>query len=72
MYLESTTVGPAARTLATQSKPLGPAFPGSLAEKVEKIEIWCSSFADGGDDFCLFKAFDGGARLLAESRVAGY
>jgi len=72
MYLSATMQGDDARTLAARPRPLGPGMDTDTVARTATLEVWCSSIDDPGEDFCLFRAFDVEARLVAASRVSGY
>lgn len=46
--------------------------PKPLPAKTRKIEVWCSSIADPGDDFTEYHYLDGRGKVLAKTRVKGW
>jgi hypothetical protein len=71
-YLHSQSQGEAARQQAREESPFGPGFPETVASSTEKLEVWASSFKDGGGDYCEFRAFDAQGRSLGTRRINGY
>lgn len=71
-YLSQTETGERARKLAMVGRPFGPGVPAKDAEAIEKVEVWCSSFKDGGDDYTDFKLFDKAGQELGVCTVGGY
>ena len=71
-YLSEKSEGPAAKQQARETQPFGPGFPESIASVTEKMEVWASSFKDGGGDYCEFRAFDAQGKPLGTRRISGY
>ena len=70
-HLIRTLTGPDARFAATDTPPMGPGLSELAAQQVDKLEVWGSSFADEGEDWCEFKVFSGD-HLVGKWRVDGY
>jgi hypothetical protein len=68
-YLHETKTGADARETAARLPPFGP---GIERADIHRLEVWASDFKEPGDDYCEFRAFDEGGRLLATRRVGGY
>lgn len=71
-YLISTFSGETAKYQAQARRPFGPGLDRGLAQRVEKLEVWGSTFKDPGGDYCEYKAYDANNTLLANERVQGY
>lgn len=56
LFLYLTLVGNAARQDATNPPPFGPGL--ETAERIDRLEIWCTGFDYQGDDYTEFRAFD--------------
>jgi hypothetical protein len=69
-YLVETKTGEAVLTAAT-TDPFGPRFTAEQAEGADKMEVWGSSFADPGPDWCEFRLFKAGEQV-ATKRTEGY
>jgi hypothetical protein len=71
-YLSSKSEGAAAKQQAREGQPFGPGFPEPIVAVTEKLEVWASSFKDGGGDYCEFRAFDVSGKPLGSRRISGY
>lgn len=66
-YAEYT--GRRARTEAGRERPFGVAVHD---QRIERLEIWATSFNDPGPEYCEFRCFDGDGNLIGTYRIDGY
>jgi len=69
MYLQTTITDKARMQGDGMFRPI---FPEADIAKAEKLEIWCSSFSDGGDDFTTFNLVDTVGKVIASRSIGGY
>ena len=72
MYKQSTVDGEAMAQMATAKRPLGPGFTGAQVEQADRMEVWCSSILDKGEDFTRFDLKAKGGKVIASVIVPGY
>ena len=48
-----------------------PEFPDTMIDMADRLEIWCSSFNDAGEDFCEYRLMLGD-NILDQRKVAGF
>ena len=70
-YLREELTGRRAQEQARDAV-FGPGFSEAVVSKTTRLEVWCSSFSDQGDDYCEFRAFDVDGKSLGSRRVGGY
>ena len=64
--------GKEARENAAAAPPFGPGFSPEIVAKTEVLEVHGSEFSAPGIDYCEFRAFDAGRKLVGTMRVDGY
>jgi hypothetical protein len=52
--------------------PTCPTFKDEDIEQMERLEVWCSSFSDAGDDWTEFRMINNKNEEIAKKRVDGY
>lgn len=72
MHLVTQFKGENARTMARLPAPGGPGLTPAESEKVERIEVWGSSFTDPGPDYCEFRMMDVAGKVLSTHRMEGF
>jgi hypothetical protein len=68
-YLYETKTGDDARKAAATKPPFGP---GIDRPDIHRFEVWASGIKEPGADYCEFRVFDEGGKLLDTRRVKGY
>jgi|TARA_B100001971_G_C17644081_1_gene264805 hypothetical protein len=71
MYKVEESFGEQAKKDAA-SRPFGMGLAKDIADKVEKLEVWGTSFSDPGPDYTEMVAYDAEGTKLATVRHAGY
>ena len=71
MYKVEESFGEQARKNATNCM-LGMGLAKDIADKVEKLEVWGTSFSDPGPDYTEMVAYDAEGTKLATVRREGY
>jgi len=72
MNLIEKFTGDAARQSAASKPPFGVGFSAEIVAKTETLEVHGSEVSDPGPDYCEFRAFDAGGKLVGTKRVNGY
>lgn len=68
MYKHDEHTGDAARKAAASPRPFGI---GVNDPRIERIEVWATSFNDPGE-YCEFRCFDVDGKAIGTYRIAGY
>ena len=72
MYKIQEFTGNDAKKYAANSPPFGMLLPQEMASKVEKVEVWGTSFSDPGPDYTDHRAFDKSGKQITNFIVSGY
>lgn len=71
MFKGSTYTGDEMKKMAKMGPPLGGNFKQEKINQADSLEIWHTSFSDGGDDYSEFRLMKG-KTIIEIKRIGGY
>ncbi len=71
MYLIQVHYGAKAKIMALKTPPVGANVDSEIADLVDRLEMWGSSFEDSGADYCEIRLYSDDNLILIK-RIEGY